>query len=177
MAQKAKRRSEIVGAELLTTLEQKVFPPHTALLVVDMVNDLVDPAGKAAQRAGRPLAHARAVIPVLQRLVAAARTAGALVVYVGHRTLPDGAGSSGAWLDARSRATFSVTDLCLTDTWGAETIAELAPEPGDVHVAKLRYSGFVGTRLDLVLRAAGIRTVVCAGVSTNVCVEATARVQ
>jgi ureidoacrylate peracid hydrolase len=49
------------------------------------------------------------------------------------------------------------------------------PIESDVVVQKYRYSAFAGTNLDLVLRSAGVRTVVCAGVSTNVCVEATAR--
>lgn len=42
-------------------------------------------------------------------------------------------------------------------------------------VQKYRYSAFAGTNLDLLLRSAGVCTVICAGVSTNVCVEATAR--
>lgn len=158
-----------------TELADKVAPRHTALLIIDMVNDLVDPAGKAAQRAGRPIGHARAAIGAQQQLLAAARAAGARVVYVNHATLPDRAGASGPWLEARSRATYSVEDLCLTGSWGAEVIDELAPLPGDLRVNKYRYSGFAGTNLDLLLRSARVETVICAGVSTNACVEATAR--
>jgi ureidoacrylate peracid hydrolase len=42
-------------------------------------------------------------------------------------------------------------------------------------VTKHRYSGFVGTELDMVLRSHGIKTVVMTGEATNVCVETTAR--
>ncbi len=42
-------------------------------------------------------------------------------------------------------------------------------------VKNFRYSSFASTDLDLVLRSIGRETVVCCGVSTNVCVEATAR--
>lgn len=161
--------------EVLSTLERKVDPGHTALLIIDMSNDLVDPAGKTAVRAGRDLEHARRVIPAMQRLIASARDAGVMVVFVQHTTLLDYRGVSGAWLDARSRSTFSVEDLCVEGTWGHGIIAELAPAPQDVMVRKYRYSAFTGTNLDQVLRSAGIRTVVCTGVSTNVCVEATAR--
>lgn len=156
-------------------LADKAAPAHTAVLLIDMVNDLVDPAGVAAVRAGRPIAHARAAIAPQAELLDAARAAGVPVVYVNHATLPDRAGASGPWLEARGRATFSVEDTCLVGTWGARVIDELAPRPGDLVVEKYRYSGFAGTNLDMVLRAAGVETVVCAGVSTNACVEATAR--
>ena len=74
----------------------------------------------------------------------------------------------------RGRHTLSTTSAW-TARGGPKVIDELAPGPGDAVVRKFRYSGFAGTSLDLVLRSRGIRTVVCAGVSTNVCVEATAR--
>jgi len=160
---------------VLRMLAEKVEPAHTAVLSIDMVNDFIDPRGKTAQRAMRPLDHARAVIEPLARLLAVARVAGALVVHVQHVTLSDGASASGPWIDARARATYSVDDICMEDSWGHEVIDELTPQPGDHRVQKYRYSGFAGTRLDATLRAQGIRTVVCAGVSTNVCVEATAR--
>jgi ureidoacrylate peracid hydrolase len=161
--------------EVLGRLEEKVAAGHTALLLIDMCNDFIDPEGKTATRGRRPLDHARRVIEPMQRLLAGARERGVLVVFVQHTTLPDHASDSGPWLDARSRATFSVADICLDGTWGQQIIDELAPVDGDVVVKKYRYSGFAGTNLDLVLRSSGIRTVVCAGVSTNACVEATAR--
>jgi len=156
-------------------VEDKVAPVRTALLIIDMLNDFLDPEGKTAQRAQRPIAHARAVIPAQQRLIACARSAGVGVVFVNHTTLPGFASASGPWLDARSRATYSTEDICLKGTWGAKVIDELTPGPDDLIVEKYRYSGFAGTNLELVLRSTGIQTVVCAGVSTNVCVEATAR--
>jgi nicotinamidase-related amidase len=161
--------------EVLGRLEEKVVPGHTALLLIDMCNDFIHPEGKTATRGKRPLDHARRVIEPMQRLLAGARESGVLVVLVQHTTLPDHASDSGPWLDARTRATFSVTDICLDGTWGQQIIDELAPAEGDLVVKKYRYSGFAGTNLDLVLRSAGVRTVVCAGVSTNACVEATAR--
>jgi ureidoacrylate peracid hydrolase len=160
---------------VLSTLEDKVARPRAALVIVDMVNDFVDPKGKTATIAHRPLDHARSVIPNQQRLLAAARAADMLVVHVQHTTLTDHFSDSGPWLDARSRATYSVPDICVAGTWGQEIIAELAPNAGEVVVQKYRYSGFAGTNLDLVLRTAGIETVVCCGVSTNACVESTAR--
>ena len=160
---------------MLSTLEQKVRPDRAALLLVDMCNDFVHPDGKTAQRAGRPVQHAAPAIPVMARLLSAARAAGVLVVHCQHTTLPGGASASGPWLDARTRATFSVPDIGVAGTWGQEIIAPLAPVASDVVVQKYRYGAFAGTNLDLVLRSAGRETVVCCGVSTNVCVESTAR--
>lgn len=161
--------------EVLQTLGDKVDAAHTAVLSIDMVNDFIDVRGKTALRASRPLDHARAAIQPLAQLLASARSADVLVVHLQHTTMPDGSSSSGPWVDARSRATFSVEDVCMDGTWGQDVIEELAPQPSDLRVKKYRYSGFAGTRLDALLRSRGIRTVVCAGVSTNACVEATAR--
>lgn len=157
------------------TLAEMIVPQDTALVIVDMCNDFVDPRGKTATLANRPLDHARSVIPAQQRLLTAARAGGVDVVHIIHSTLPDHGSDSGAWLEARSRATYSVPDICLEGSWGQQVIDELAPVTGEHIVRKHRYSGFAGTDLDLILRSSGKSTVVIAGVSTNVCVESTAR--
>ncbi len=161
--------------EVLRSLDRKVEPSWTALLLIDLLNDFLAPDGKTAADAGRPIDFARAVIPAQQRLLAAARAAGVMVIHVAQTTLHNRASSSGPWLDARSRATYSVEDLCMEGSWGGRVIDELAPLDDELVIPKYRYSGFAGTNLDLVLRSRGIRTTICAGVSTNVCVEATAR--
>jgi ureidoacrylate peracid hydrolase len=65
--------------------------------------------------------------------------------------------------------------MCQEGTWQAEFYGDVQPKPGDVVVAKHRYSAFHNTDLDLVLRSHGIRTVALTGVLANVCVETTAR--
>ncbi|MPZ59854.1 MAG: isochorismatase family protein [Propionibacteriales bacterium] len=160
---------------VLSTLQEKVVPSRTALVIIDMVNDFVHPEGKTAVRAGRQVQHAQSAIPHQQRLLEGARRAGVPVIHVQHTTLPEHASDSGAWLDARSRATYSVTDICMDGTWGQEIIDDLKPAPVETVVKKFRYSGFAGTNLDLVLRSMRRESVICCGVSTNVCVEATAR--
>lgn len=161
--------------ELLRTVEAKVAPQHTALVIVDMVNDFVHPEGKAATRGKRPLDFIRSVIPGIRGLVDAAREAGVLVVHIQHTTLLDDLSNSGPWLDSRMNATYSAVDVCMDGTWGQEIIEELQPESGEAVIKKYRYGAFAGTNLDLVLSSTGIRTVICCGASTNVCVEATAR--
>jgi ureidoacrylate peracid hydrolase len=52
---------------------------------------------------------------------------------------------------------------------------EVAPEPGDIVIDKLRWDAFHYTELDPVLRNLGARRLIVAGLQTNVCVETTAR--
>jgi ureidoacrylate peracid hydrolase len=59
--------------------------------------------------------------------------------------------------------------------WDYELVDALKPEPGDIVIAKPRYSAFFNTGLDSALRARGIRTLVFTGIATNVCVESTMR--
>ncbi len=60
-------------------------------------------------------------------------------------------------------------------TWGTEVLPELAPEEGDLVVAKHRYSGFFETELDAILRERGIDSLVFTGCTTSVCVDSTLR--
>ena len=158
-----------------SSLSDKCSPAVAALVIVDMVNDFVHPEGLTAARSGRSVQAGRAAIEPIRTLAAAARHAGVPVVHVQHSTLPDGSSHSGPWVDARGRATYSSLDICLDGTWGQQVIDELAPEQGDIVVTKHRYSGFARTELDRTLSDRGRETIVVCGVSTNVCVESTAR--
>jgi ureidoacrylate peracid hydrolase len=51
----------------------------------------------------------------------------------------------------------------------------LKPGAEDVVVTKHRYSGFIGTNLDLILRSRQITSLALTGVATNVCVDCTLR--
>ncbi len=161
-------------SNILRTLAAKADPQHTALLVIDMQNDFLHPEGKAHREGDRELGPMVGIIPRQASLIDAAREAGVPVLFVMMTTLRSGASNSDVWIEARSRARYSGTDMCLEDTWGQEIIDELTPKAGDHFVKKYRYSGFAGTDLDLILRSLNRRTVVLAGTSTNVCVEATA---
>jgi len=160
--------------EILESLEQRIAPRHTALIIIDMQKDFVLD-GFACDQGGRDLTATRSIIPALTRLLAAARAAGTLVVHVGFWTLPDHGSDSGPWLAQRRRATYSSDRVCIANSEGAEFIDELSPRPGEKVIHKHRYSAFKGTDLDMLLRGHGIRTVITTGVSTNACVESTAR--
>jgi nicotinamidase/pyrazinamidase len=62
----------------------------------------------------------------------------------------------------------------LRGTPGADVLADLEPQATDIVLPKRRFSGFFKTDLDQTLRTMGVDTVAVGGVSTNVCVIATA---
>ena len=111
--------------------------------------------------------------PRLLGLVDAARAAGCLVIHLRNWHRPET--DSPAWLDRLLRAGRTPDDRAgRADTWGAAFYG-LEPLPGEDVVDKFRYDGFLGTRLEYLLRARGIRTVVCCGTASHICVESTAR--
>lgn len=155
--------------------EERVAPSRTALIVVDMQNDFCS-AGGMMDRLGTDVGLVQATVPVLAGLLAAARAAGVLVVYLQNRTRSDGRYSAPADL-LRKYLTYADEDdllITLEGSWGEQVIAELEPERGDV-VVKHRPDGFERTQLGLILRSNGIESVLITGTSTFACVESTAR--
>lgn len=171
---------EIAGKQVLTELGELVDPSRAALVIIDMQRDFVEP-GFAFDRLGVDLSMYPLVRAGIATLLAAARSAGVLVVHVQMTSLPGGRSESPAQLRFNLRlqrqgditgARFRFTEQ--GDT-GHEFVSELAPRPGELVVPKWRSSGFWGTNLDLLLRSNGIETVVVTGCTTEGCVESTAR--
>jgi ureidoacrylate peracid hydrolase len=158
-------------------LEQLVDPRHAALIVVDMQNDFCDSNGALARSGGDP-ALIQAMAPRLRALLERARELALPIVHV--RTEHSPWTDSAAWIGRHHGRQRTV---CYPGTWGAEyypgfeprTDADRQPGSHEFVVTKHRYSGFVGTELDLVLRSHQIRSVIMTGEATNVCVESTAR--
>ena len=160
--------------EVLGTLEERAAPGHTALLIVDMQNDYCAPDG-ASDRNGRDLTAIRAVIPGICALIEAAHAARIPVVYTKYTLGPNGAGLSGPEILRRGR-NFAGMQSTIKGTWGHDLIDELPYRPDeDLVIEKRRLSSFIGTDLDLILSARGIKTLAIAGVVTQGCVECTVR--
>jgi nicotinamidase-related amidase len=165
---------DLSGIEVLETLEARVAPDHTALLVVDMQNDYCAPEG-ASGRNGRDLTAVRATIPVISELIASAQSAGIPIVYTKYTLGPNGAGLSGPEILRRGR-NFAGMQSTVKGTWGHDLIDDMPYDADrDIVIEKRRLSAFIGTDLDLILRGRGIKTVVIAGVVTQGCVECTVR--
>jgi ureidoacrylate peracid hydrolase len=168
----------IAHKPILRGLRDKVAPHHTAIIVVDMQNDFVAKDGMMGKE-GWNLTLAQEMAERLPGLLASARRAGVLVVFV-HNIYSTGTNHylSDVWMEqaARKRPGGYITiPGCEAMSWGADYYANLRPEVNDPVVVKHRYNAFLNTDLDTILRANGIRTTVFTGVSTNCCVESTAR--
>jgi ureidoacrylate peracid hydrolase len=143
---------------------------RTALVVVDMQNYFCAP--------GFPheVPMAREIVPNINRLAEAVRTAGGAVAwiqttaaveqwrnYTTRMLTPDRQKKRIAGLDEASE--------------GFKLFPELAVLPGDLRIKKNRYSAFIpgSSDIDAKLKPRAIDTVLIAGTATNVCCESTAR--
>jgi ureidoacrylate peracid hydrolase len=158
-----------VTRDVLRSLEDKVKPAHTALLVIDVQNDFCHETGGLAQRGG-DMSQAQSMIPRLSDFIRSAHAAGVLVIFFRIIQSPDH--NSDAW---ESLEEGGGPRLVVEGTWGADYYPGLPHDCVHLEMVKHRHSGFVGTGLDQLLRERGCRTVVLGGVATNVCVEGTAR--
>lgn len=156
------------------TLATWIAPGRTAVIVIDMQVDFASPEG-AAGRWGMDLSSVPAALAAAERLVAAARGAGVPVIFTGLYTTPET--DSPAWGERmRRRGGGSMTDvaICRAGEAGGDFVGP-RPQPGDLVIRKTRYSGFWGTDLDARLKALGVDTLVLAGLTTECCVDGTAR--
>ncbi len=150
------------------TLDQLVDLRTTAIIVIDMQNDFCDPNGAGA-RYGADVSTIQDMIPRMQRFFAGARAVGAQLIFV--QCIHEPSTDSETWLFRHDGVP---RPHCRKGTWGAD-FCGVAPQGDEPIVIKHRYSAFIGTRFDSVLKTLGIKTLIMTGVGTNVCVESTAR--
>jgi ureidoacrylate peracid hydrolase len=65
--------------------------------------------------------------------------------------------------------------LLAKGSWDYELVDQLKPLESEIVIEKPRYSGFVSTDVDSILRSRDIQTLFFVGIALNVCVEATVR--
>ena len=172
---------EAYGKIIPETLEELVDPKQTALVVVDMQNDLVSPEGYLAVNDGQDVSPNRSIIQPLQNLIEKAREAGIPIVFVHYTVDPEHRLTNPAWVYSHLRErpggghmTLVSLEACFEGTWGWEIVPELKPEPEDIIIRKQHLGGFWGTNLDKVLRGNGIKSVLVTGTATSGCVLDTA---
>lgn len=155
---------------VLKTPRERWDPRWSCLLVVDVQNDFVSSKGSCAQR-GDDVGAAEAMVPRLVRLIEEARQISLPIVYV--KTTHSEWTDTPSWIFRKSQQKDLKT--CREGTWGAEFYNGISPLSEERVVVKHRYSAFINTDLNTVLKAKGIQSVLVTGVATNVCVETTAR--
>lgn len=160
------------------TLEEKLDPEKTALIVVDYQNDFVAEGG-ALDRSGKAPKNLAAIHDKVVETIELARFAGARVVFIRcEYSTPDNRYLSRVFLDQARRSLgglYHEIPVCAPGSWGQEFYGDVKPADDDLVVTKHRFGGFDGTDLDLLLRTNGIETLVFTGVVTHVCVESTVR--
>jgi nicotinamidase/pyrazinamidase len=123
------------------------------LIIVDMLNDFIDPQG--ALYCGN---CAPQIVPFVQERLDQQRQAGQPVIF-----LQDAHDADDAEFERFS-------PHCIAGTWGSEIISALKPLEGEKVIPKKRYSGFYNTDLDDHLRGLGARSAEVVGVCTSICV-------
>jgi nicotinamidase-related amidase len=154
-------------------------PKHTALLLIDMQRDFVEPGG-FGETLGNDVAMLRRVIPPLQEVLAATRKAGMTVIHTREGHLPDLSDCPPAKL-GRGAPSLRIGDpgpkgrILIRGEYGHDIIDELAPADGELVLDKPGKGAFYATDLERVLRAGEIRSLIVTGVTTEVCVHTTVR--
>jgi nicotinamidase-related amidase len=137
-------------------------PKTTALLVMDFQTLIVEGFSDGQEQ----------LLDRTSSLIAGARQAGLMVIYVvvgfraGH---PEISPRNAVFAPVRKSGMFA------EGTPGTDIHPAVAPQSGEVVVTKHRVGAFMGTDLDMVLRANGIEALVLAGIATSGVVLSTLR--
>src|SRR5918996_4751547 len=154
-------------------------PESTALLMIDMQRDFVEPGG-FGEMLGNDVSLLRSTINPCQRVLEAARRAGLTVIHTreGHR--PDLTDAPPSKL-RRGGLEVGIGDkgpmgrVLVRGEYGHDIIPELVPLQSEPVIDKPGKGAFYETDLDLILKNRGIRTLIVGGVTTEVCVHTTVR--
>ncbi len=143
--------------------KQPLIVGNPVLVVVDMQQG----GGMSAADVGidQMPGHAERV-RVAERLLAAARAARVPVVFFQEVHRPSGV-DFGRELDGTEGV------HCVDGQPGTELEPTLRPQPGEFHIVKRRYSGFIGTDFEIVMSGLKASTLILIGGLTDVCVHYT----
>jgi nicotinamidase-related amidase len=152
---------------------------RTALIVIDMQRDFLLPGG-FGESLGNDVGRLLEVVPPLARLLAAARSAGVMVIHTREGHLPDLSDCPPAKL-TRGVPSKRIGDpgrygrILIRGEYGHDIIDDLAPVAGETVIDKPGKGAFYATGLQDLLRANGITQLLITGVTTEVCVHTTTR--
>lgn len=157
-----------------TTTETFSAPGRMAVLLVDPYNDFLSDGGKLWPQV-RPVAESVNLHDNLRAVLAAARSAEVVVMFVPHRRW-EATNYTGWGHPNPNQHGVDQGQIFARGTWGGEFHPDFQPRDGEVVVLEhWAQSGFANTDLDMQLKQRGITHVVLIGVLANTCVESTAR--
>jgi nicotinamidase-related amidase len=153
--------------------------PHTALIIIDMQRDFVEPGGFGASL-GNDVSLLGAIVPQCQTVLSAWRQAGGLVIHTREAHHPDLHDCPAAKRE-RGNATLRIGDvgpmgrILVAGEPGNQIIPELAPLAGEWQIDKPGKGAFYATHLHEQLQQHGISHLIFMGVTTEVCVQTSMR--
>jgi ureidoacrylate peracid hydrolase len=135
----------------------------TALLVIDMQNDFVE-EGAIIEVKG-----IRNRITQFKEFINKMREKGITIIYTRHIYEPE--------TDPISVKMFGekVEKALSEGSYDSEINQNITPNKKDIIIKKRRYDAFIGTELELILKAKEIENLIITGTMTNICCESTAR--
>lgn len=149
---------------------------RSALLVIDMQRDFLDPKGYLASKAEGKASVLAGIVPNVSAVLAAARRRGLMVVHTREGYSADG---SDATPYKKSLGYVGAAGpngpFLIRGAPGHDFYPGFEPRPGEPVVDKAAFSAFYGTRLDHMLERRNITHLVLSGVTTQCCVHSTLR--
>jgi nicotinamidase-related amidase len=145
----------------------------TALVIIDLQNDFLDPRGAYA-RGGDTNPAAEALPARVAEVARALKAAGGMVAASQFTLWPDASGEPMVSPHLKALRPYLRFGDFAPGSWGQANVRELEGLI-DVAVCKVAYSAFFNTQLDWVLRRVGIETVAVCGIVTNGGVASTVR--
>ena len=152
---------------------------RTALVVIDMQRDFIEPGGFGASL-GNDVTRLQAIVPTVRRVLDAWRAAGAWVIHTREAHRPDLSDCPSA-KRLRGSPRLRIGDagpmgrILVAGEPGCEIVPELAAIDGETVLDKPGKGAFYATGLDAMLRSNGISHLVFMGVTTEVCVQTSMR--
>jgi nicotinamidase-related amidase len=154
-------------------------PATTALLVIDMQRDFLEPGG-FGESLGNDVEQLRRTIEPTGRLLAGCRELGLTIIHTREGHVPDLSDCPPAKL-RRGAPSMRIGDpgprgrILIRGEEGHDIVDELAPAPGEPVIDKPGKGAFYHTSLSTLLEERGITSLVVTGVTTEVCVHTTVR--
>jgi len=150
----------------------------TALILIDMQRDFLDPRGASSDFDLAPL---QALVPRLKRLLAKARASNLTIAHTREGHNPDlsdltdlkreRSRESGAEIGAKG----PLGRYLVRGEAGHDFVEELKPQDGEWVIDKPGFGAFYATDLEMRLQTRGITHLIIGGVTTQCCVQSTLR--
>jgi nicotinamidase-related amidase len=154
-------------------------PDKTALVVIDMQRDFIEPGG-FGDTLGNNVKLLAAIVPTVKKLLDTCRKAGVTIIHTREAHRPDLSDLPAAKLK-RGNPKLRIGDqsamgrILIAGEPGNDIVAGCAPLPGEIVIDKPGKGAFYATPLGDILRLRGTTHLLLAGVTTEVCVQTTMR--